>query len=153
MRAIRKYSGLVLGYILWLPIYCIIRFTTRTRVLVVCDGEVLLLKSWLYAGYWGCPGGGIKRGETPIQTILRELGEETGIIAKEKELKSLGLMEQAGSRAHAFHGFILELDTKPQVKIQTSAIVDSKWFKPADIKNLPTDNHVQTLLAAWREQR
>lgn len=153
MSALRKYTGLILGYVLWLPIYFIIRFTTRTRVLVVCDGEILLLQSWLYSGYWGCPGGGIKRRESPTQTILRELREETGIIAKEKDLKNLGLMKQTGHQAHAFHGFILELGSKPEVKIQTSAITDAKWFRPDAISDLPTDNHVQTLLGAWRKQR
>ena len=153
MTAFRKYSGLILGYVLWVPIYCIIRFTTRTRVLVVCDGEILLLQSWLYSGYWGCPGGGIKRGELPVQTILRELREETGIVVKQKDLKSLGWMKQAGRQAHTFYGFILKLDTKPRVTIQTSAITDAKWFEPDNIEKLSTDNHVQTLLAAWQKQR
>lgn len=32
-----------------------------------------------FFGHWQCPGGGNERGETPIETAMRELREESGL--------------------------------------------------------------------------
>ena len=55
------------------------------RVLVIDpDGHVLLLRGWDPAepragSWWITPGGGLERGETPLQAASRELHEETGL--------------------------------------------------------------------------
>ncbi|MBX9696580.1 MAG: NUDIX hydrolase [Alphaproteobacteria bacterium] len=41
------------------------------------SGLILLLKH--KKGYWDLPGGRVSRGETPEQTLLREVEEETGL--------------------------------------------------------------------------
>jgi 8-oxo-dGTP pyrophosphatase MutT (NUDIX family) len=50
------------------------------------SGNFLLLKrsgrTKLYHGQWQFPEGGIKKGETPEQALLRELKEETGLHIK-----------------------------------------------------------------------
>ncbi|MBX7199244.1 MAG: NUDIX domain-containing protein [Rhodospirillaceae bacterium] len=45
-------------------------------------GEVLLLRHVVRGSYpWGLPGGFLKAGETPEQGAVRELTEETGLVA------------------------------------------------------------------------
>lgn len=153
MKPFRKYTGMVLGYVLWLPIYCLLRFTTRTRVLVVLEDEILLIQSWLNTGVWSCPGGGIHRHELPVIAVVRELREETGIIADPQNLQDVGLMKQTKGRAHAFHGFILKLDDRPRLEIQLSEVAAAEWVKSTDIKNRRTEQHVELMLNKWQKQR
>lgn len=51
--------------------------------IVIKDGAVLLAKQ--HGGY-DVPGGGIDLGETPEEAVLREIKEETGIVAKNPHL-------------------------------------------------------------------
>jgi len=53
-------------------------------VLLVADGRVLLVKRrWEpRAGDWCLPAGFMEAGERPEQTAVRELQEETGVIAR-----------------------------------------------------------------------
>lgn len=50
---------------------------------VVKDGKLLLSKQ--FDGY-DLPGGGIELGETPEDAVIREIQEETGIVAKNPRL-------------------------------------------------------------------
>lgn len=56
--------------------------------LVVRDNKILLIKkvSGPYDGLLDLPGGSLEFGERPIETLKRELEEETGIIVKKFEL-------------------------------------------------------------------
>lgn len=57
-------------------------------IMLVCKDKTLVLKRALYkkdryAGYWNFPGGMAEEGETPYETALREVFEETKIPAEE----------------------------------------------------------------------
>lgn len=55
------------------------------------DSAILftLKKSGPYKGFWGLPGGAIEFGETPEETLKRELLEETALAAAQLELLSI----------------------------------------------------------------
>src|SRR4029453_8797043 len=46
------------------------------------SGRVLLVRAWAIsanAGRWFLPGGGVDHGEHPVQAVIREVAEETGL--------------------------------------------------------------------------
>ncbi len=50
-------------------------------------GQVLLMEHVFRAYYpWGLPGGWVERGESPAETVLREVEEELGLRVKVKAL-------------------------------------------------------------------
>lgn len=50
---------------------------------IIHDGKIALVKKACggYKGLYDLPGGGIERGETPVETLHRELMEEIGVKA------------------------------------------------------------------------
>lgn len=56
------------------------------RGIVVHGGQILLMERWRPPlHYFSIPGGGIEPGETPEQTVAREILEETSITVKVKQ--------------------------------------------------------------------
>lgn len=59
--------------------------TLGTRMIALRDdgAEVLLVRHG-YAAGWLFPGGGVERGETLVQSAIRELREEASVVAEEE---------------------------------------------------------------------
>ncbi|MGD6802927.1 NUDIX hydrolase [Rossellomorea vietnamensis] len=58
-----------------------------SRGVIVRDGHVLMVRQYVQRGdiIWTFPGGGIEKGETPEQAMIREVKEETGYVTKVNE--------------------------------------------------------------------
>ena len=56
------------------------RLTVGVRALVADDAGRICLIRHTYRDGWFLPGGGVKTGESLVDAITRELGEETGIV-------------------------------------------------------------------------
>ena len=66
-------------------------------------GEDVLLIQRKYppmVGYWGLPGGFVERDEDPLDAVLRELKEETGLIGSNPELLMVMGDPQRDPRKH-----------------------------------------------------
>ncbi len=68
---------------------------TTSLCYLIKDGLVLLQykKRGFGAGKWNGPGGKAEPGESVAQTAVRELTEETGLIAKAEDVKPIGELE------------------------------------------------------------
>jgi 8-oxo-dGTP diphosphatase len=55
---------------------------------VIVDRGRILLAHWNESGRsgWTLPGGGIEAGEDPVDAVVREIAEETGLVAEAGEL-------------------------------------------------------------------
>jgi 8-oxo-dGTP diphosphatase len=55
------------------------------------DDRVLLIERARdpYAGYWSAPGGKCEHGESPVDTVIREMHEETGLTIVNPTLRAL----------------------------------------------------------------
>lgn len=70
---------------------------TIPQAIVLQDQQVLLVQRDT-PRFWELPGGGMAPGETPEETVVREVREETGVHVEIVEL--LGWYERTGFRAH-----------------------------------------------------
>ena len=103
--------------------------TLGVRVVATdADGRVLLLKHTYLDGWW-LPGGGVDRGETAQHAAVRELREETGLIAAEPpRLLSVHSNHRFFPNDHvlvfAVNAFTMENRTSH------GEISDAEWFAP-----------------------
>lgn len=78
-----------------------------------------------YPNMWENQGGAVKRGETSLEAVIRELHEETGILAAPPELTLLGssVEKTAIVDIYALHKDISLSD----IILQDGETVDAKW--------------------------
>jgi 8-oxo-dGTP pyrophosphatase MutT (NUDIX family) len=137
IRRIIGWIGIAAFWITWPALWIYFRISNqRSRVLVMCDGEVLLVRSIVTSSArWSLPGGGRGKHETPEAAATRELKEELGIDAAESALKSLGTQRHAEAGiAYMADYFVLELTTKPELTLEMHEILYARWWPLADIR-------------------
>lgn len=120
--------GIVCYWLTWPGVALFLRNSTRTRIVVVSGDEILLVKTWLGTGKWGLPGGGLHRKEDPAEGAVRELQEETGIVAKPQSLEYLTthVQHKRGVR-YTLIVYALRLSKKPDIRRQRLEINDAAW--------------------------
>lgn len=144
--------GTVLFWLLW-PVW-VVYFKyggTRSRVLVACKGEVLLVQSWLGPKRYMLPGGGSHKSETVSASAIRELKEETGLEVTESMLMKLGSRRhrQYRLRYHA-RFFAVELAEKPKLHLQRHEIFRASWFLIETIDEAQLDEEAVYALKRYR---
>ncbi|APJ04718.1 NUDIX domain-containing protein [Silvanigrella aquatica] len=108
--------------------------TNGARALIINDQNEILLVFHTYIAGWHFPGGGVDKGESPREAVVREVREEAGIIVKNSPV----LFD---NYYHTFAGaddivclyVIRDFDCQ---SFQSSEIQSVKWFS---LKELPLD--------------
>ncbi len=137
----------------WPGLWLILRWSQRTRLLIVCDDEFLVVQGWLSIGDWGLPGGGLHHGEPVITGLLREVWEETGIVFNENDVKPAftGTVRDKGIQ-FKYHAFYTLIGKKPPIKIQPREISGFAW-QPINNPNLRLNNDARAVLDWWLYNR
>lgn len=111
----------------------------------------LLLKAKLKSEYWDFPKGNIEKGEQPLQTALREVREETGIVKVkpiegfEKKINWFYRRENKLIYKEVVY-FLGETDEK-KIKISPEHI-DARWCSYEEALNLLSFKNSQEVLKA-----
>lgn len=146
MRKLWNIVGRI-AYIVSYPALALyLRKDERARVVVVCEGHILLVKSWLDSGRWYLPGGGLHKAEDPAIGAARELVEETGL---QFDVTDLSHVESFRYRdkliSYDCHAYRLELSKQPKLKLQAQEITDAAWFLPEEVIAMNVHDSVKRL--------
>ena len=86
--------------------------------LLLTDGTVILLCKVNFGKGWDIPKGEVDKGESPLQTCVREAREETGLSVNSRDLEDLGRRPYLkGEFAKDLHLFKWLTESLPSVKI------------------------------------
>jgi 8-oxo-dGTP diphosphatase len=100
------------------------------------------------ANLYAFPGGRAEPGETPADTALRELEEETGVVGRNPRLfETYELLPEPGVAGshYLLSVFRVEADDNSLVEARSDA-VDAGWFLPEEIEDLPVPPSVRECL-------
>lgn len=122
-------AGKITYRLAWPAFWFYYRRNERTRLLLVCGHEVLVLKQWISDGSWSLPGGGLHKNEKPVDGLLREAREETGLQFQPKDLQFLGkgAYRKAGL-SFAYSVFFTRLNDKPKLHRQKHEVAELRWL-------------------------
>jgi ADP-ribose pyrophosphatase YjhB (NUDIX family) len=123
-----KTLGQIAYWCAWPGLFLVLNNSERTRAIVACGDEILVVRGWLSDGKWGLPGGGLHRGEAIRRGCLRELREEADMTLRHEQLMFVG---KTSSTVHGIkslmHVYAAELKKKPPVSRQRFEIAELAW--------------------------
>lgn len=112
---------------------------------IITCGNKLLLEKRRDCDVWGLVGGGVKKYETPLQAIVREVFEELGLRISPEKFQKLAVYGEPGRIAAYQDGSIwrmvivayrLELDREPEMVISAESRA-LRFFTKEELQNTP----------------
>jgi ADP-ribose pyrophosphatase YjhB (NUDIX family) len=118
--------------------------------MIACDlqDRLLLVRHSYGPRGWFLPGGGIGRGESPLDAAIRELREETGCSAEGARLLGSFEEEVSGSPHTAF---LVTCLTADEPRPDRREVVEARFF-PLHSLPEPLSPRTSARLAFWRER-
>ena len=99
-------------------------------VLVQCNQDILMLKP-SYKNHFVFPGGVADQNESPRQTAIRELSEETGISVTEDDLSFTGVSYMPSHNdfpEKIVFSFLYNCHERPSLHLQADEIESAEWI-------------------------
>ena len=113
------------------------------NAIITCNGKLLLEKR-RDCDIWGLVGGGVKKQETPLQAIAREIYEELGLRIHKDRFQKLAVYGEPGRIAAYQDGsvwrmvivvFRLELEEEPEMTISAES-KDLRFFSKEELAHV-----------------
>ena len=113
------------------------------NAIITCGGKLLLEKR-RDSDTWGLVGGGVKKTETELQAIIREIYEELGLRIPKEKFRKLAVYGEPGRIAAYRDGsvwrmvivvFGLELEQLPDMTISAESR-DLRFFSKEELQNI-----------------
>ena len=126
------------------------------NAIITCGGKLLLEKR-RDSDTWGLPGGGVKKQETELQAIVREIRGELGLRIPPERFRKLAVYGEPGRIAAFRDGSIwrmvivvyaLVLEDEPKLTISEESR-ELRFFTPEELKNIEIVVTHSDIVADW----
>ena len=152
MQKLWGFLGRAVYFVTQTGIRIVVGGSHRTRVLIICDDQCLVLKHWLGDGSWTLPGGGLHKNEDALAGAQREVLEEIGLTIKPSSFIHKGTFEvNDDGFKFSYDLFIVRLNSMPELRLQTIEILQAKWLKISDLSILKLTPEIRQAVTIWQE--
>ncbi len=126
------------------------------NAIVTCRGR-LLLERRRDSDTWGLVGGGVKKKETPLQAIVREVKEELGLRVSPERFARLAVYGEPGRIAAFRDGSIwrmvivvfgLDLPEEPEMTLSAESRA-LRFFTPEEVRQLQIPVTHSDIIEDW----
>lgn len=100
---------------------------------IIKDNKVLLVKNERYE--WELPGGRIELGETPEQTLVREIKEELGLVCSIKRIVDSWVFEVVFQKHVFIVSYQIEINSENEIMLSNEHLA-WEWVKISDLYNI-----------------
>ena len=114
-----------------------------SNAIITCKGR-LLLERRTDSDMWGLVGGGVKKQETGLQAIVREVYEELGLRVRPESFRKLRVYSDPGRIAAYRDGsvwrmvivvYALDLPEEPELRVSRES-KELRFFTPEEVRKL-----------------
>ena len=121
-----------------------------TNVCLIRRGEEILLQDRVKADWRGLalPGGHVEPGESIVDSVIREIKEETGLTIKNPRLRGVKQFPISGGRYIVF----LFDATEFEGTLRDSEEGGVAWYPRAQVKDLPTVDDLEELIQVMERE-
>ena len=127
-----------------MPTYKYPRPANTVDIIIIQNNKVLLIKRGHppYKGQWALPGGFMDMNETPEQSAIRELEEETDVKVKElKQFKTYGAIDRDPRHRTISTVYYTEFDNKIILSPKAGDdAAETEWFSLDNLPELAFDH-------------
>lgn len=132
-------------YIVGKPIQILILMNSkRAYIVLVHEDSILVTKNWLGTHKtWRLPGGGLHRGEQPLDGALREVIEEVGVTLQPSDAQALHSEPFRAKGRFWFWLFVVHVKEKPNITINTKELIAAEWIPIEELQKLIVSNELE----------
>jgi 8-oxo-dGTP pyrophosphatase MutT (NUDIX family) len=133
----RKIVGRIIYFAGYPILMLLLRGSTRAYAVIRCNNKILLTQSTLdYKPRWHLPGGGVKKNETTVAGLIREIHEELGIVVTADQLVPLNNSPISSKHHYEYHLYLVELSSMPELTLRRFEIIDAKFIPFNDLDSM-----------------
>lgn len=135
MRRFLQFIGTVVFFCAWPAFFVYYRAgRDRTRVVLIYEDKVLVMKQWISPGKWGLPGGGLHKGESMAGGAAREVFEETNLRLDPRQLQHVGrATNRQYGLAYDYQVFVTRVGSS-SVRAQRVEVSELRWVRPGELR-------------------
>lgn len=140
--------GLFCAFQLMKALWFVTRPDQHGALVLIRDGEKVLLLRNSYHALWSVPGGSVERGERAVEAAARELHEEIGLSVDPAELhRRAEIVLPFRFRKDRVELFEWRPQVLPEARIDNREVVELRWFTLDEARRLDLVPHIAQYLA------